>query len=185
MMRFVDRPDRPEEVDGYPVRYYEDTGEVEVDRPVDEQLLMVRPYVPLIAYLIEKWGYAPVVNGECVDESFMRAKELPIWYANNIIDSGWLWGGQWLRSINMDVINRGLVPGSSVALPVNPYTGDLILTQEAAEALDLSDYDPGIEIIPAEDGEVLIEVRELIEAMGDVAPKQKYWDKVQADSYDE
>lgn len=113
MMRFVDRPDRPEEVDGYPVRYYEDTGSMEVDRPVDEQLLMVRPYVPLIAYLIEKWGYAPVVNGECVDESFMRAKELPIWYANNIIDSGWLWGGQWLRSINMDVINRGLVPGSS------------------------------------------------------------------------
>ncbi|MPW47406.1 hypothetical protein [Moraxella catarrhalis] len=113
MIRFVDRPDRPEEVDGYPVRYYEDTGSVEVDRPVDEQLLMVRPYVPLIAYLIEKWGYAPVVNGECVDESFMRAKELPIWYANNIIDSGWLWGGQWLRSINMDVINRGLVPGSS------------------------------------------------------------------------
>lgn len=182
MMRFVDRPDRPEEVDGYPVRYYEDTGSVEVDRPVDEQLLMVRPYVPLIAYLIEKWGYAPVVNGECVDESFMRAKELPIWYANNIIDSGWLWGGQWLRSINMDVINRGLVPGSSVALPVNPYTGDLILTQEAAEALDLSDYDPGIKIIPAEDGEVLIEVRELIEAMGYVAPKQKYWDKVQSDS---
>lgn len=182
MMRFVDRPDRPEEVDGYPVRYYEDTGSVEVDRPVDEQLLMVRPYVPLIAYLIEKWGYAPVVNGECIDESFMRAKELPIWYANNIIDSGWLWGGQWLRSINMDVINRGLVPGSSVALPVNPYTGDLILTQEAAEALDLSDYDPGIKIIPAEDGEVLIEVRELIEAMGYVAPKEKYWDKVQSDS---
>lgn len=185
MMRFVDRPDRPEEVDGYPVRYYEDTGSMEVDRPVDEQLLMVRPYVPLIAYLIEKWGYAPVVNGECVDESFMRAKELPIWYANNIIDSGWLWGGQWLRSINMDVINRGLVPGSSVALPVNPYTGDLILTQEAAEALDLSDYDPGIEIIPAEDGEALIEVRELIEAMGYVAPKEKYWDKVQSDSDDE
>ena len=178
MMRLV-------EVDGYPVRYYEDTGSVEVDRPVDEQLLMVRPYVPLIAYLIEKWGYAPVVNGECVDESFMRAKELPIWYANNIIDSGWLWGGQWLRSINMDVINRGLVPGSSVALPVNPYTGDLILAQEAAEALDLSDYDPGIEIIPAEDGEVLIEVRELIEAMGYVAPKEKYWDKVQSDSEDE
>lgn len=185
MMRFVDRPDRPEEVDGYPVRYYEDTGSMEVDRPVDEQLLMVRPYVPLIAYLIEKWGYAPVVNGECVDESFMRAKELPIWYANNIIDSGWLWGGQWLRSINMDVINRGLVPGSSVALPVNPYTGDLILTQEAAEALDLSDYDPGIEIIPAEDGEALIEVRELIETMGYVAPKEKYWDKVQSDSDDE
>ncbi|OAV22670.1 hypothetical protein AO371_1796 [Moraxella catarrhalis] len=158
---------------------------MEVDRPVDEQLLMVRPYVPLIAYLIEKWGYAPVVNGECVDESFMRAKELPIWYANNIIDSGWLWGGQWLRSINMDVINRGLVPGSSVALPVNPYTGDLILTQEAAEALDLSDYDPGIKIVPAEDGEVLIEVRDLIEAMGYVAPKQKYWDKVQSDSDDE
>ena len=185
MIRLVDRLDRPEEVDGYPVRYYEDTGSVEVDRPVDEQLLMVRPYVPLIAYLIEKWGYAPVVNGECVDESFMRAKELPIWYANNIIDSGWLWGGQWLRSINMDVINRGLVPGSSVALPVNPYTGDLILTQEAAEALDLSDYDPGIKIIPAEDGEVLIEVRDLIEAMGYVAPKEKYWDKVQSDSDDE
>lgn len=182
MMRFVDHPDRPEEVDGYSVRYYEDTGKVAVDRPVDEQLLMVRPYVPLIAYLIEKWGYAPVVNGECVDESFMRAKELPIWYANNIIDSGWLWGGQWLRSINMDVINRGLVPGSSAALPVNPYTGDLILTQEAAETLDLSDYDPGVEIIPAEDGEVLIEVRELLEAMGYVAPKEKYWDKALSDS---
>lgn len=74
---------------------------------------------------------------------------------------------------------------AAVALPVNPYTGDLILTQEAAEALDLSDYDPGIEIVPAEDGEVLIEVRELIEAMGYVAPKQKYWDKVQSDSDDE
>lgn len=51
--------------------------------------------------------------------------------------------------------------------------------------MDLSDYDPGIKIIPAEDGEVLIEVRELIEAMGYVAPKQKYWDKVQSDSDDE
>lgn len=185
MMRFVDRPDRPEEVDGYPVRYYEDTGKVAVDRPVDEQLLMVRPYVPLIAYLIEKWGYAPVVAGSCVDESFMRAKELPIWYANNIIDSGWLWGGQWLTSMNMGDVPPGSTAGKSNALPVNPYTGDLILTQEAAEALDLSDYDPGIKIVPAEDGEVLIEVRDLIEAMGYVAPKEKYWDKVQSDSDDE
>ena len=85
----------------------------------------------------------------------------------------------------MDVINRGLLQGSSAALPVNPYTGDLILTQEAAEALDLSDYDPGIEIVPAEDGEVLIEVRELLEAMGYVAPKEKYWDKALSDSDDE
>lgn len=188
-MRFIDRPDRPTEIDGWPVKYYEDRGTCAVDRPYTEQLLMMYEILPPLTYIAEKWGYCPVVSGHCIDSSFMLAKELPIWHCNGVTenDISFLVGFAMLGFMKM---NRGPEYSNKVAIPINPFTRKPILTIEQAEALDLSEYDPGEPITKNKGfgdgfGEEFDEIRYILEEKGYVPPKVLYWDHHEEESEDD
>lgn len=184
-MRLVDNPNRPTEIDGYEVQYFEN-GAVLVDRDIPEQIAMLNATLPQVAYLIEKWGYAPVVSGCCADESYLRARELPLWYCNNaIMEDGSVISVELSAFVSYRNMSGEMYAADAAAIPVNPFTREVIMTREQAESLDLSGYTPDVPIKHCRDteyssdytldtSEPLIEVRDLLHSLGYVPPETLY-----------
>lgn len=126
---------RPTEIDGYPVIYRPD-GSIEVDRPMDEEFALAACFVPAMVYLIEKWGFAPVVIGANSDDCLYRRFELGIYHCNQIHAS------QIFDGMYAAVCPDAPILMSGVKLAVNPETREPILTLEQAEHLDLTGYMP-------------------------------------------
>lgn len=187
-MRFIDRPDRPTEIDGYKVNYNEEKGSCWVDRPQMEQQGMRIKMIPLIVYIAEKWGYCPIVGGSCMDSTFLLAKELPIKHCNDVREYDCL-TSEVPFHLSFEHMNGDTYDFSANAVPINPLTRELILTMEAAEALDLSEYDLGEPITKNYghdgDGEAFQDMREFLERSGYQPPKVKYWDTVREDEDDD
>ncbi len=179
-MRLIDNPNRPTEIDGYPVIYREKDGNCVVKRPLAEQQLMIKQYLPMLTYIAEKWGYCPVVGSSCFDSSFLLAKELPIWNCNGVYENA-MFGIMGCDSIlSFQVMNTGHWDGRIMAVPINPFTREIIMNMEQAEALDLTDYDPKQQITKNKGydgtGEGFEEIRYILDQMGYQPPKVLYWD---------
>lgn len=181
-MRLIDNPNRPTEIDGYPVIYREkDGGCCVVERPLAEQQLMIRQYLPMLTYIAEKWGYCPVVGGACFDSSFLLSKELPIWHCNGVYEySGFpIMGCD--SMVSFQVMNsEDHWAGRRMGVPINPFTREIIMNMEQAEALDLTDYDPKEQITKNKGydgyGEGFEDIRYILDYMGYQPPKVLYWD---------
>lgn len=176
MTRFVDRTDIPAEIDGHRVIIDKEAGTVLVERDLIDQAQINLQFLPVTCYLIEKWGFASVVSGCCQDEAFLRNQELPLWHTYDIED---LYIMECFKDLlDYKVLESHPKGGVGMATPVNPYTREIIWTLEEAEALDLSDYDPGVEVVAMYDDERFNDILPYLQRVGYTrqADLPKYFD---------